>query len=281
MFAFFLLADFAFFPSANYVKEQPASAGSWDCICGGMIVAQLVLLTLIAALGTGPSLSRQLLSLTLLFFVVLATVAGLFFMDTMVQDVYVLPSEQIGPSLYVIPLLFLASQIPLWGFRIIFHWRIGSPGRLTETAPTVTLSGLILATALVAVSIACARAGQQLYDEISTQSWWQRVLVAMALAITFNLLLTPGMVYCLLRLKSLRNALLIYHGCSWLLCLLWLLVLLLAGTLEADRGSSLVSSTLFFLGLSTGLFVPLLGFRLAGYRLEVNRGKIPSLPANT
>src|SRR5436190_256978 len=143
LFVVFLLADFAFFPSASYVREELAPTGCWDCLCGGLIVAQMGLLTVIAVLGTGPTLSRQLLVVPHLFFAVLAAVAGLFVMDAMAGDVYVLPSEQIGPFLYIIPLLFLASQIPLWGFRILFHWRI-APNHLylNKTAPTVTLAGL-------------------------------------------------------------------------------------------------------------------------------------------
>ena len=267
----FLLADFVFFPSARYVREQLALSGFLDAFCAGLILAQMGLLSVLAALGTGQALQRQLLIVSLLFFAVLASVAGLFDMDMMVGDVYVLPSEQIGPFLYVVPLLFLASEIPLWIFRIFFRWRIASPNfsHLTRTAPTVTLAGLILTTAAVALAIACARAGQQLYDETTLQSWWETVLFAMILVIVVNSFFPPAVVYCVLRLKSLRTILLIGSGTVllfWLLILLWFLFLVLSEMID-DVDVPLLSLAMSFFGLIAGLFVPLLGFRFAGYRL--------------
>lgn len=272
----FLLVNFLVFPTSTYDNERFSLAGTWDHLFLGGVVVEFGLLAAFAVLGTGRTIVRQLLVVVLMMLLIGSTMSGLFLKDTMVGDVYVLPSQLAIPFLYLLPAILLACEFPLWMLRLFLGWRIEPPWDHENSSPKrITIAGLLLTTAAVGLSLACVRLGRQMEGDATESRWWEYTIVAMICASAVSAVVLPVVIYCMLRWRSLWVATAVVVAPTILFWVFWLFCAAASLTFGEDFQDlqHAASDGLLLTGVSVGLLVPLLGFRLAGYRLTTRLPK--------
>jgi len=163
----------------------------------GAVAAELGLLAIWTALGAGRWTLRIPLTYFLAVLCFMLLVMG-FNMGRMGP----LQSGEVLDGLALLPLVFLAAQLPLWIVRLIFGWRIVFGDVEEEPDAEVGQFGighLLGATALVAVSLGLAQLGSIEAGPLrSSDAAWLDMLVACGIVALVSALSTIPCVWAVL-----------------------------------------------------------------------------------
>jgi hypothetical protein len=171
-------------------------------------------------------------------------------------------------GLFCLPLLALASQMPLWIMRIWFRWRIAhrdhaDPSRLQP----LRIGHLLVAMTVVAGALAAARVSQSTSSSRENEGIVALAAAALVIAVVSATTTVPAVLVCL-RARRLPLALGLIFAAD-VAVYVALAIILGGGSLDWQ----LIKATLVFAG---GYFVtltaPMLIARRLGYRLLWGRG---------
>jgi hypothetical protein len=173
-----------------------------------------------------------------------------------------------------LPLLSLAGQLPLWLVREVFGWRLKRGNGQEISGPQqLTIRGLLWATLVVALSLACARS-----MEMSGPDFWAEITVGCALlTLASALAVLPAAAMLLGRSSVRRGAVATGAYAAISITLMWTI----AVTLYFTRPAALAPGFLFgwFTAMIAGCAVTLIlagiAARAHGCRLLFRRAKHP------
>lgn len=239
----------------------------WVYLSMGGMCAQLGLLTIWGAVGLGKAWQRQLVVLALGQFWIASWGAGQLlvrnsFSRVNVHDIY---------PLLGFPLLLLATQLPLWIFRIFGRWRIVDELVPLSSPPQMSIAGILGAMTFIGAALALARLGMQLAVRHDQSEWW--IVLSLTCAASAAICLFVLVPTCTLTLRL-----------GWKQGLVLTLLYLLAVALIAiiitysftgmrrgrPFGTAFAAIAMVF-GFVMTLLLPLVLFRRAGYRLRWGR----------
>jgi len=246
---------------------QPEHWGAfWVYLTAGGMCAQFGLLVIWGALGLGNAWLRQV-SIFLIASVWLASwFLGGYFLSAFGNYV---SWRQAAPILCV-PLILLASQLPLWVLRILGRWRLAHCSQpIRTTPPQMTIAGILGAMTFVGISLALGNVGLKVSELESPGSWWAGIGIACASGFAACVLVVIPVCCLALRLASWPLGL----GLSALyLLLVFAAALFITGQITGEfRGGpfgTILAYPTTFSGLALGLLLPLMLIRLASYRLR-------------
>lgn len=174
-------------------------------------------------------------------------------------------------SLFLLPLLAVSFQSPLWGARCFFRWRIFHPHDPARRLPfrPLGIRDILAAIGFVAVALSLLRVGSMIVTPPSETLLLRLMMVALVAAI-LSLFTTPPVLMATLRARRAGMA----SAIVWAVGVAVMVAIpLFAATI---RGRYLPWQELdMTLSLATGYFgsmiVPLLVLRRLGYRLYWGR----------
>lgn len=239
-------------------------ATCWGVFCMGSIGGQAGILAVAAVLGPGGTLWRHLFVVPAGVILMVAWLLGFVLSSTWYEHQY--PTlKEITSVLLVVPLLFCVCELPLWFFRTLFQWRIESPSAVAARPPQLTISGILAATAAVALCLAAVRVGHKISDNSSEPGWWFGVGFAAAFCLGISLLVLPIATALVFRTEVLPIGLFVSAAWAGLLITIFLLAM------SWRRGGFPTRELHLFFFLFAGFCATLLGLlalcRLFGYRL--------------
>lgn len=124
--------------------------------------------------------------------------------------------------LFLVPLISLAAQFPLWIVRNFFGWRLVRPGEAVELADApLRIRDLMLATILVALTFALVRLAPPSYE----REFWAVMAVWSAVTVVISTITILPAAAVLMRTASFRFGIMmggIYAG--FFIALIWLFV---------------------------------------------------------
>ncbi len=214
-------------------------------------------------LGPASTLRRHLFVLPLSLGFSLAWFLGFLISKAMYDRTY--PEvKDIVATLLVIPLLFCGCEFPLWFFRTFLRWRIESPTDGQERPPQLTIAGILIATAAVALSLGAVRMGHKLTGLRDEANWWFGVAFVMAWCGGISLVVLPVVTALVFRTQSLVVGLLVSSAWIGLLMTAFLIVI-------SAMFGSVTRELHLFTCMAAGFMATLLGplslCRLYGFRL--------------
>jgi len=250
-------------------RTGPDDVGAcWGTFCMGSIGGQAGILAIAAVLGPASTLRRHLLVLPLSLGFALAWFVGFLISQSMYGRDYPEINNVAGVML-VVPLLFCVCELPLWFFRTFLRWRIELPADVQTRPPQLTIAGILLATAAVALSLGAVRMGHSLSRSPTEADWWFAVAIAAAWCGGISLLVLPMVTMLVFRTESLVIGLLISAAWIGLLAFVFLMVLSALSGFFPSRELHLFVFVL--LGFIATLLGPLALCRQFGYRLHWGR----------
>ena len=236
----------------------------WATFCAGSIGGQAGILAIGAVLGPASTLRRHFFVVTLSLGFVFAWFAGILISNAMYGRHY--PEvKSVGGVLLVAPLLFCVCELPLWFFRTFLRWRIELPAEVRTRPPQLTIAGILLATAAVALSLGAVRLGQKLAAADREAEWWMGVGFAAAWCGGISLVVLPVVAALVFRTQSLVIGLLV--SAAWIGLLFVGLLLVLSALAGSVPTRELHLFCFIVMGFTSTLLGPLALCRLYGYRL--------------
>ena len=167
------------------------------------------------------------------------------------------------------PLIICACELPLWTFRVLLRWRIElvSPTGCPSEPSHLSIGGILIATAAVAMALASTRWGYYLAkEEITEPSSWGELGFVLGIGGVISLVTLPFCTWATLRCRSLLVGLLTMT--SWLVvAAVCLLVAISVLERRWPPTAVYLTFTTLIVGYTLGLAVPLTLIRIAGYRL--------------
>ena len=241
----------------------------WGTFCMGSIGGQAGILAIAAVLGPSFALRRHLVVLPALAVLAMAWLLG--FVISHQNHGYQFPAiRNVIAVMLVLPLMFCVCELPLWFFRTFLRWRIESPADGRARPPQLTISGILAATAAVALALGAVRLGHWLSGSIDEGEWWLAVAIAAAWCGGISLLLLPVVTALVFRTESLAIGLLVSAAWFGLLCFaLFMVLIALFGPPPNTRELHLF--VFVGLGFLATLLGPLALCRHFGYRLHWGR----------
>jgi hypothetical protein len=183
-----------------------------------------------------------------------------------------------------LPLVSLATQLPMWPLRIYGGWRIELPPNDTSRISPSSLSirDMILGTVLTAITLGALRLMPRWGEPLDGRFWILWALAALSIAGVSAVLLLPALVVCF-RMKDAGTSFAVLCGIAFVAWILTITVLGTTGPGGAMPGEVLVSVGLVYVAFTASLTVPLLIFRSRGYRLTFASERLtsPSPPPAT
>jgi hypothetical protein len=170
-----LLSDFAIVPILSSMKNGPPSPFFFGVV--GCTLAQGSLLAAWLVLFEGPFWLRLVRHWSVAFGLWLVWFLGLALAAPRGADI-----AAIGfTAACITPLVSLGAQLPIWAMRHFFGWRLARASGDEQNAEVSRLSirDLLVATVVVAVTFAVARASPALQEE---QEFWFALFIALAVA---------------------------------------------------------------------------------------------------
>lgn len=236
----------------------------WVYLSMGGMCAQLGLLTIWGAIGLGKAWQRQLVVLALGLFWIASWGAGQSLVRNSFSRVNV---HDIYPVLGF-PLLLLATQLPLWIFRIFGRWRIVDELVPLSLPPQMSIAGILGAMTFIGAALALARLGMQLAVGHDQSEWWivLSLICAASAAICFFVLVPTCTLALRLNWKQGLGLTLLY------LLAVALIAIIITYSFTGMRrgrpfGSAFAAIAMVF-GFVVTLLLPLVLLRRAGYRLR-------------
>lgn len=250
---------------------SPSDWGAfWVYLSMGGMCGQLGLLTIWGAIGMGRAWQRQLTVLAIGAFWIASWGAGQWLVRNGFTRVR---WNEISPFLGF-PLLLLATQLPLWIFRVFGRWRIVSEFEPGSPPPQMSIAGILGAMTFIGAALALARVGMQFAAGRAQSEWW--IVLGLTCAACAGICLAVLVPVCALVLRF-----------PWkqgvLLTLLYLLAVavlaaIIAYAVTEMRQSrpfdSLIAMPSVLLGFVMTLLLPLGLLRLARYRLQWGRSQV-------
>lgn len=257
------LMNVSIFPAIE--RTGPDDVGAcWGTFCMGSIGGQAGILAIGAVLGPASTLRRHLFVLLMSLGFALAWFAG-FLISQFMYGSHFREVKNVAGVLLVVPLLFCVCELPLWFFRTFLQWRTELSTDHRDRPPQLTIAGILMATAAVAISLGAVRLGLKLSGEGNEADWWMGVGFAAAWCVGISLVVLPVVTALVFRTQSLVMGLLV--SSAWI-GLLFVGSLLVLGALFGSFPARELHLFCFIVAGFTGtLLGPLALCRLYGYRL--------------
>jgi hypothetical protein len=180
-------------------------------------------------------------------------------------------SQNISFVAFSVPLVSMAAQLPFWIFRQLFGWRLMTSQLQANDRPTQhTIRDLLGATAIVAISLALARAAPSPDDKEIGALW----IAMLGVASSFSAIAMLPAVAILMRPGSFRRRVwlaLLYAG-VWV-GLLWLIVLVVLqlGRTVPPPAAAVVGASCLILSYAVTVILAASVARSYGYWLAWGR----------
>lgn len=268
----FIALNFLLMPTLFMINPGRNEIGAFlACLSLGVIGAEPGLLAIAAVFGPGATWRRQLV-VAVLALVLALSGFGSFVATKLVYSHrnYFPDVLEVLPFFLLVPILFLACQIPLWFFRSFLCWRIvGREQAAAGRAPQLSIAGILLATAVVALGLSCGRLGHYLISQdLQTENddWWLGTGISATFVAAFSIAFLPPFTGAVFRAKSPLLGLL--GAAAWMILLFGSAI----ATIRWVNGGWPVPVPWYpfaaiAAGFASGLLGPLLVARLFGYRL--------------
>lgn len=226
--AVFGVADFAVAPLMKQFSARDVGA-LLVFACLGMIPAQFAILSIALVFGEGKFWVRLAAHWCLSLLLGLCWAGG--FLASMRYGVQEHHLHEVLRGLCALPVIALATQLPLWPIRCVFGSRLirRADGAEEGTKDAkLTIADLFAATAVVAVSLGAAR-GAPLPDHLRTnpQNYWTAMGLISVAAAGLSLISIPVVLWFFAKALSLVLAwfLTFVYGLAY-----WILLMLLVAT---------------------------------------------------
>jgi hypothetical protein len=242
------------------------------CLSVGMIGAEPGLLAIAAVFAPGAAWRRHLI-VGLLALAFALSGFGSFVATKLVYShrTYFPEVLEVLPFFLLVPILFLVCQMPLWFFRSFLCWRIASREKAAaDRAPQLSIAGILLATAVVAMGLSFVRLGNYLIShvdpQVESQYWWLGTGISAAFMAAFSIAVLPPFTGAVFRAKSPLLGLL--GATVWMILLFGFVTVIIRWI----NGGWPVPVPFYpfaaiAAGFAGGLLGPLVVVRLFGYRL--------------
>ena len=279
----FISLNFLLLPIAFMVPSSPPSViGSCvACLSLGAIGAEPGLLAIAAVFGPGATWRRQLVVALLVLALALSYLSSFVLTKVVYSSVAnSLEIHLVFSFAMLLPILFLACQMPLWFFRGLLSWRIVNQEQAAaEKPPQLSIAGILAATAVVALGLSSARLGHylilQVDPQVESQGWWLGTGISAACVAAISMASLPPFTGAIFRAKSPLLGLL--GATAWTL---FVFASAIAMIRWVNGGWPIPIPWYPFAAIVAGFTVSLLGplvvVRLFGYRLFWGR-KHPSV----
>lgn len=240
----------------------------WGTFCIGSIGGQAGILAILAVLGPASTLRRHMAAVSLGLGWALTWFVGFLISQSMYGRHY--PEiVNVAGAMLVVPLLFCVCELPFWFFRTFLRLRIELSADVQRRPPQLTIAGILIATAAVALSLGAVRLGHHLAGRGNEANWWMGVAFASAWCGGTSLVVLPVVTALVFRTQSLVIGLLV--SSAWI-GLLFVGLLLVISTLVGSFPTREMHLFVFIaLGFTSTLLGPLALCRHYGYRLRWGR----------
>ncbi len=238
----------------------------------GLIAAEGGLIAICGVLGTGHPLVRLPTSAAIGFWLYSYWAAGYAMSFVWSQSYYGVDRclKQISVGLLCLPAGYLAVQLPLWIVRLGFAWRIEriDPAHVAVHRP-LSIRDMMVATGLVGIALAGARAASGIADEQESVFWAGFGIISASLA-GISLISTLPAVVATLRVRkpAIGTAVIFVYAIT---AVVITIVIISWFTAQRVRSWETVGFILVATSLAAGLTTPLLIARRLGYRLSWGR----------
>ena len=182
--------------------------------------------------------------------------------------------DELIAAALLLPPIILALELPLHTVRALFGWRLGFIGEGANVSRPLAIGDLLVAMALVAVALTCARLANEVVGRTSESEFWLALGIGTACGATASVLLILPLAWFSFRLASLPLVL----AAVGLFCIL--ATGALWGTISlVFRGPRMNLWEMIGLGItgSVGMYTVaaiILVARAAGYRLAAGRSQV-------
>jgi hypothetical protein len=241
--------------------------------CFGTIGGGAGLAAIWGAIGTGAAWVRQLIGLVMAIALLAFWLLGAALAGELVDDNILIAS-------LCLPVLYLSAQAPLLVAWLVFGWQIKLVGlpEAAQRAP-VTIRGLMIATAVVAISLALARAATAHTRE--GFEFWGFLAIAAASTFGLSLIATVPTAFLMLRMHDIRKAIVTQAGHLVLVSVLpWIVMWIVTSLIPGPGGArmrfqvwDLTGITMTIVACGVALSAALLSLRRLGFRLT-RRGSL-------
>jgi hypothetical protein len=205
----FMALNFLLMPILFMINPGRSDIGAClACLSVGVIGAEPGLLAIAAVFGSGAAWRRQLVVGLMVIALALSGFASFVATKQVYSHRNYFPGLLLVlPFFLLLPVLFLACQMPLWIFRTLLCWRIGSQKQAdADRAPQLSIAGILAATAVVALGLSCVRLGHYLISladsQVESQSWWLGTGISAAFVVAISLASLPPFTGAIFRAKS-------------------------------------------------------------------------------
>lgn len=279
LFGLMLACDFAIVPLMNVFNQSDWGA-LWVYACFGAILAQGGWLSAIAVflrcnfwLRMAAFWAAVLLSWT-------SWALGIAF-DTYVVEQYANfhAFDSLRLVAFMLPLIAIAIQMPLWSLRLYRGWELLRPSHLGQPAEPVKILDYLVCTGMVAVAITSARLAVKPTDVDG--DYWAGCGIACSAAAGISLISVPPAMWLLLRWRNawLGWVTLISYGA--IATVITLIAIHYANLLIWERPSGMplwaaIGMTTVFVSCGTLLGAGLFSLRALGLSFATRRMEIAS-----
>jgi hypothetical protein len=177
--------------------------------------------------------------------------------------------------LLCLPLFSLATQTPLWAMRIWFRWRIVRRDEIpSATFRPLRIGDLLVATAVVAMSLAAVRISQSINDSSGNDTIVGLTIAALVVMVISAITILPVVLATLYARRLLMALALALAGDAAVIVVYVALMVIIGGARlgwEVFVGMPILAAVYF-----ASLTGPMLIARRLGYRLLCGFGQPPS-----
>ena len=277
---FFTVSNFLILPTLlqlNFFGPPTPLAVIGLAVEVGGVIAQFLILSFLAPLGPGSTLLRQGM-----VWLAAAALVGSF--ATGVGIVIRWQADSSAPEnfvflfipLFAIPAVFATCQAPLWALRYFLRWRTAASDGIAQDSGQISIGGMFVATAVVAVALGLCRLGLSMehaqwgegqYGQgLSPLAWWGGIGLAAAIAWTISAAVLPVTSMLILRSKSwMVGATTAFAYLSGCVLSVHLVARVWSGVWPDGEAIALLAT--FYFSIAVSLLLSLLIIRSAGYRL--------------
>ncbi len=240
----------------------------------GAIGAEPGRLAIAAVFGTGAAWHRHLVVHAVVLLLAVTGATSIFMSQAPRGNMSL--GGHIGPYILLVPILFCACQLPLWPLRSFFCWRIAKEQPVLETVPRLSIAGILVATAVIALSLGAVRLGRDsqsflLGAQADSRMWWLLTGISAAVITTISFAVLPLITVAVFRTKSLLLG--VFGAGAWS-ALLFVAAITITRLINGGWPFPIPWHwpAAIVAGFTVGIVVPLIVVRLYGYRLHWGRG---------
>jgi hypothetical protein len=284
----FAVCDFALLPLVYAQATAPAGANTAVAtlvpLLMGCVISQFLVLSMLAVLGPGTDWINQGI-----VWLVGVALMGSYFSGTIAAMKVHFDIIDLGHSmalgLFAVPAVFCGCQIPLWALRGIFRWRTAVPGRLAQNPGQMSIRGILIATAVVAIVLTLCRVGhwienlqwvpQQSAPPLSALIWWTGIGIVAAVLLAVSTVVVPLTMLFALRARS--GVMGIAMSAGYLAaCICTFVFIERVASRRMLQLDEFLFVSMHYLGITAPLLATYAILRWAGYRLIWGRAMSPS-----